>query len=453
MYILEIPLIAYTKIIDCIAFFSSRIPSGLRNAMLNVSVFCMMMLGVLAYSNERIKHLVHYDRYVLKAAGILLVVILIASIDRKISEGRKCRIRGLFWLGWYLCFGTMIVSAQFHHVNRIYYAWGIISNTLLPMIMLVWQKRGDFEYLCNRIARCTVLAAYVFLAANLCLTAFVTNTGIAEMGYLGIAGNPNSNGLIALPFFTAALYLLLTDRKYTPLYLFSVIVFAVFVYISRTRATELAILLEAAAAVCVYISHREIYRWRGNVVRAIAVLLIAAALAAAVGYALQYVDRVDMNAYAADEFNELEESVHTVWADERLTRINDLSSGRLVLWMTYLKLVGIKGHGTPSGALFYDYEFTRWAHNNALDIWYASGFPAFAGYVMWLLAGWIFVFRSMRKKSTYRKEYLLPVLAFIGYFVEAMLEITIYPMYTGIVFLSFMTLVPAAFAEAEVLES
>ena len=112
-----------------------------------------------------------------------------------------------------------------------------------------------------------------------------------------------------------------------------------------------------------------------------------------------------------------------------------------------MKKVGIAGHGTPAKGLFAGRPDSMWAHNNAIDIWYASGFPAFAGYVLWMFAGIIFVIKCMTRRCGFKREYLFTGIAFTGYLTEAMLEITIYPIYTGIVFLAYITIIPIAFKE------
>ena len=174
-----------------------------------------------------------------------------------------------------------------------------------------------------------------------------------------------------------------------------------------------------------------------------------------------YFDRTDLNAYAIAEetketeeteewtplVDEMSEAAAVVYGNETLTKLNAVSSGRLLLWLAYTKVLKFTGHGNPRGEVFMGHPNSKWAHNNAIDIWYASGFIAFAGYLIWLLAGWIFVFRSIIAGNSFRKEHLFTVLAFIGYFVEAMLEITIYPTNTGIVFLMYMTLAPVAFSK------
>ena len=69
------------------------------------------------------------------------------------------------------------------------------------------------------------------------------------------------------------------------------------------------------------------------------------------------------------------------------------------------------------------------------------------GYLIWLAVGWIFLIGYLIRPDLMRREYLFTILAFTGYFIHAMLEITIYPMITGVAFLAFISLGPVAFRE------
>lgn len=433
----------YILILNTIVAASSGISPLMRKGLLNASLFCLNLIFITAYCNDRIKDLTHYKDYVLVTSTVLLIVVLIMSADRRIELTEYPKRRILFSIGWYLCFTAIFISSLKYYVRDAYFLWSILSLTLFPMLMIVWHRRGDYFYLCNVVAQNMVISSYLFYLANFVLVPFVTNDGIYGPDYLGLADNPNGNGMIVLPFFTAALYMLLSRRGSSFPYILSLLLSVVFATISNTRAAQAAMLLETVVAVCIYVRHRNILA-RHRLSLIFKALLAAVLLASMAGYVLHYADNIDLNAYAESE---MEEAAEEVRQSEVLTNINNLASGRLILWKAYLKMVSFGGHGNPDGPLFEPYAESKWAHNNALDIWYASGFLAFAGYVLWLLAVWIFVLRCIFSKKFFKQEYLFTALAFTGYFIEAMLEITIYPMQTGIVFLAFVTIGPAAFEE------
>ena len=440
----EYPFRLYVSIINCIAAVSERIPDKARRGIISAATFCLAAIGIFPYSNSRIKDFIAFDRTAVPVSMLLMILLLIASIDRKFDVRERIRLNAVFWAGWYLCFITMFISARFHHVRAGYNMWSIASLTVFPMLMIVWHRRGDLSSLCSVAARNMVRVSFLFLAVNLIAVPFITNTAEAENmapGYLGMLANPNSNGLVVLPFYTAALYLLITERRNRIVYVFAASISAMFAVISVTRTAELAMISETLIAVIIAVRCRRTFRnrWDGKVLLC---AVIAVALSAAAAAVLIHIDKMDLKSYAATEYDE---AAAEVQADETLGKLNSLSSGRIVIWKAYIKSSGLRGHGSPDGPLFEGHKDTQWAHNNALDIWYASGLPAFAGYVIWLLAACFAMIRIIIRKKTFRKEYLLMILAFAGYLTEAMLEITIYPIYTGIAFMAYVTMGPAAF--------
>lgn len=452
----------YVVIINLIASFSIKISDRARSIMMNGSVLLLSGLFMLRYLNHDIRDFLHYNNYKIAAPVILLLVLLAASIDRKIMLRRSGGFSPLFITGWLLCFITIILSSILYPVRTEYMWWGILSVTLFPMLMIIWYKRGDYPIFCSLIAGNLVLLSYIFFVLSLLLSAFTVNSlypaGL-DSGFLGIVTNPNSNGLIVLPSVFSAIYLLLTENRNRFFNLLSLAFSIMMIIISIARTAELAVILGLAAALCLYMRHRDLYRQFR--LSSASVIAVAAAIALSVlaGCILMHFDRIDINAYAEGEIteemaapeetpppaDEFSETNAFLAKHEKLQRLNALSTGRLSLWISYGKTLKFTGHGSPQGELFKGCPSSKWAHNNAIDIWYASGFIAFAGYIIWLLAGWIFVCRCIISRYRFRNEYMLSAMAFLGYFVEAMLEITMYPTNTGIVFLMYMMLVPAVF--------
>lgn len=233
MRALEITYEIYSIIINSIAVFSSRISPKVRAGLMELSMFGLSLLGIIAYSNSRIKELLRYDNWVLTISTLLLIIVLFTSIDKKITRIRRAGIRPLFWSCWYLCYVLIVLSSLRYYVRAAYLVMGILSLTVFPMIMIIWYNRRDYFRFCILIARNMVLATYYYLAMNILLVGFISNTEDPELGYLGITANPNSNGLIILPFFTAALFLLIVDKKYNFYYLFSLAICVMVAYISK----------------------------------------------------------------------------------------------------------------------------------------------------------------------------------------------------------------------------
>ena len=437
----------YLAVINIIGKASCRLSPGARTVLMDLSISAIIFITILHYCNEHIKKILNFDNISLTVSILMLVLLLAVSIDRPFKL-RKVTVSRLFVFGWYLCFGVMLISSLFHHVNDAYRWWSILSLTIYPMFAIVWHERGDFHVLCGRLAICLVAWSFIFFVMNLAMDPFISNyLYVDQLGpdFVGMMGHPNSNGLVCMSFFTAALYLLLSDNRYTLVSATSLALCIAFTDISMCRTAQLAMILEAIVAAIIYLRHRGCYKVRWTLKIVLAAFIAAALVTVFAGKVLMYVDRMDLNAYAADEYEEMYEYVQS---HETLSKINAVSSDRIVLWGAYLHRVSLFGHGKPSKPLFKGVEASKWAHNNAIDIWYASGFAAFVGYIIWLACLAVFILRCMRKRSGFRPEYLLIALAYLAYILEAMLEITLYPMLTGVVFLAFMCMMPAAITDA-----
>lgn len=436
-------LAPYCFVINILSEVSQKISSRIRNVLLHAALLLLLLTGTVNYFNDRLQELMGYESDRVRLfTTVLLIVLLIALIDRKIDAG-ALRANKLFWTGWFVCFLTIFVLSFVNPVKPYYLLWCILSLTVFPMIMIVLSERQDAFAVSILIARDAVIVSYIFFAANLIITPFVTKDDLF-VEYQGVCNNPNSNGLICTAFFTAALYLLAADRRNSFVYLLSLTISASLATISGCRTAQLAMLLEAITLVIICLVHREIHIDRSRSLRLILALIVAVLLGIAAGKVLMTIDAFDMNAYASSEY---EETNRWMYEDENRFVINSLLSGRLFIWKAYSLRLNLLGNGSPDGPLMPEYPASKWAHNNAIDIWFASGFFAFAGYMLWLLAAFIFVIRCMKKKQRLRPEYILTSLAFIGYFIQAMLEITLYPMTNCTAFLCIITLGAVAFKQ------
>ena len=69
--------------------------------------------------------------------------------------------------------------------------------------------------------------------------------------------------------------------------------------------------------------------------------------------------------------------------------------------------------------------------------------------MLWFLAVIIFCIKCVFGKLPRRPEYLFTIVTFAGYFVEFMLEVTIYPITTSLVLLAYIGMIPVACREKE----
>lgn len=424
---------------NAIGCISDNLSNRLKEKVLFVASFVFALIGIIRYCNDRIQSLIFYEGSIVRAISVIMFFFILVSVTE--TKSFKKRVNLLFWVGWMLCFVLMFILSFVHPVKKDYFLWSILSLSVIPMIMISTSQNERWLKCTIIIARSFVLVAFAFFGLSMLVTPFITKeASFAE--FVGICNNPNNNGLVCTSFFTSALYLLFADRKNKFIYSLCMGFCIAITIITRCRTAQTAIIIETCIAALFYCKYRELYKidvkWRNIVLGLLAVILISFSF----GYTLNRLDSVDLNAHAMTEYEEAYEWVHS---DDLRAKIDDASSGRLLLWRAYSQHLTPFGNGRLYGPLMPELEASKWAHNNALDIGYVSGYIAMFGYIIWLLAVTIFIATCLFKKRGYRKEYLFGILSFVGYFVQAMLEITIYPMSNGVAFLCFITLGSAAF--------
>ena len=456
----------YCSVINILYNVSAKLGDKVKLIMLHVSVLLTSFIGIIRYLNPDLRTSLYYNvDYFLIAGVVLFILFLLSIINRKVSA-ESLRPNMIFWSGWFLCFIAIIITSFINPVRHSYLTWSILSLTVIPMISIVFRDQEDFRSIAITIARDIVLISFVFFFMNFMVTPFVPDF-LPDMAhaYRGICSNENHNGMVCLAFFSAALYLMIAEEEWRFSSVLCICMSIALSYISESKTAELAMIAEVLAALL--IMPRTGIRKDRNLFTVIISFVIAIALSAASGVFFIHLERTDYAAYAAvenketssdieeyapgvDDVSDFEEAVEWCQADETRNLINQLSTGRLMLWKANSKYFNLTGNGALDGPLMPEYPPSEWAHNNLVDVFYASGAFAFAGYAIWLLAGLIFVLKVIfRPKKYYTEGYLLSILSFLGLFAVLMLEITVYPTTTGIVFLSYITLFPIAFNHSD----
>lgn len=418
----------YTWIINIIGRVSMRISPKVRDVLMNISLLMLATLGVIKYLNSDIKHVIHYTKDRVNILGfILLIILLVVSIDRQVDY-KRLRCRRSFVVGWLVCFGMMLMMSFVHPVVKGYFLWTLISLLFAIPFAIVWHERDDFVRLCDMLARSVLIVAGVFYIVNLIFVPFIPN--ILSWEYLGIAKNPNNNGFICTSAYAAALYMMMRGQKRS--FVYAVIMgFSIAMTVASTcRTAELTIAMETIVGCAYYLAIAKNNEERIDAKKMVTTVIIVLVVAVAGKYVLEQINHMDLNVYAADE----------IAADAEM---HDVSSGRFEIWKAFIAHSTFWGNGNKTkGPQIEGEPSSIYAHNNALEILYSSGVIAFVGYIAWIASGFIFVLRCLLGKYDYHKSYILVVMAFIGYFTQAMLEILIYPMCNIPTLMMYVCLMP-----------
>lgn len=444
MKLIAIPYIAANNVI---AVLSSRIPDKVRTVLINASVYALLCIGLLKYCNKAMKNAVHFSE-LLYPVGIAAMVLLIIAGSRKEVSIKKLKLGNAFWFGWILCFAMMFVMAFVNPVTRNYFMWSVTSIFMFPLIFIAWSEKDRFRELCSIVSEAVLVMAYVFIILSLLLVPFFSGgtLGTALPEYIGMAVNPNNNGMLTIAFYGPIFYLLLADRKRKPIYYLVPMGFCISIsVISNCRTAELGILLQTAGGLLYhYLSavrpHKERPEWK----KLIAAILIVSAVSLVSGFVLSRFDNMDLEVNAEDSL-----AAEAFSGDEVFEKLDDISSGRLIITRYYIENSTFWGHGSPDGPVMEGYQASKWSFNNAVDVLYISGVLPFIGCVLWFLAVIVFCIKCIFGGVPRRPEYLFTIVTFAGYFVEFMLEVTIYPITTSLVLLAYIGMIPVACREKE----
>lgn len=426
----------YIIIINGIASISSGIPETARSLVKRASVDILLLIGVLKYCSRDIKMITHFYEWSLILGSLILVMFVIAGIEKKeytVNED----INKTFWAGWLLCFFWMLGMSFIHPVEDVYFVWALLSLLLFPLLYIVWGQNDGMKAMFDMVAVRTVAVAYIFILLSIIIVPFINKEQVmVTTDYLGLAGNPNHNGMLSTGFYAAALYMLFSDKKRPFIYLLLMGICISLSVISVTRASVLAIIMESAAAVIYLFSRKSRNNRTGKLlIQILVAVVIMTIIAVAAGLVLKIIDNACLSVYAEAE---------DATAEEQVQKLDHLSSGRVEIWREYIKRSTFFGNGWSVEPVIEGRHDSRWAHNTIVEILYISGVPACVGYIIWLGACLVFIIRSIFDRNGFRMERLFSMLAISGYFAEAMLEVTIFPMTTGLAFLALLGMIPVA---------
>lgn len=437
----------YVAVNNAIAGFSSKIPDRARTAMINVSVYVLLCIGLLRYCNKVMKNFVHFSDLVYPVGIAMILIFTVAGIRCKTSI-EKIRIGKAFWFGWMLCFVMMFIMALIHPVVKDYFIWSVMGIFIFPLIFIGHSGRNDFKRLCRTVSEAVLVITYVFIILSLILAPFFSRGELGEImpEYIGLAVNPNNNGMLVIAFYGPVFYLLMNDRRRAPVYyLMPMGVCIAISVISGCRTAEIGIMLQTLSGLIYYYfaSVRPGAR-RIDWLKMLAAAVIIAAVSLASGFILSRLDNMNLEVYAEDSYE-----VSLSGGEEIFNELDRLSTGRLGITRYYIEHSSFWGNGSPDGPIMEGYEQSKWSFNNAVDILYISGVIPFIGCVIWTLAVILFIIKCLFGRVERRPEYLFTIVTFAGYFAEFMLEVTIYPLTTSLVLLAYLGFIPVACREKE----
>ncbi len=421
-------------------------------AVLMLLIVCEIVLSC----NSQITSFLHIIEWWRESVILLFVLLVFFSfvIAKTGSENdlRSLHPASFFWLGWILCFGGIIATSFLNTVQYYYMMWVYFSLSVIPAIWIIWTKyRSGQKALSNIVAKSMIVGSFLFTASTYALIPLLEHEVLPpDHEFYGILVHPNSNGILCSGFAIAAVYLLLTNLRYSYLYAFSFGLSASIIIASNCRSAELGLVLAIAAGAVYYLRHRG-RPSRQAVKKMVLCILLIAAVCAASFCLLRDIDQTDPDGTTENAARPMTAEQTDTFAlgyseEESLyERINKLSSDRLTIWNAFIPEIKPLGNGETEGPITDANDASYSAHNNVIEVFYISGYAAGAGIMLWMLYCLYFIGRALFMKSVFRPQELFFVMSFIVFFIESMLDVMQYPFARSITLMVYLSMGTVAF--------
>lgn len=123
--------------------------------------------------------------------------------------------------------------------------------------------------------------------------------------------------------------------------------------------------------------------------------------------------------------------------------LDQLSSGRLGIWIAYLRATSWKGHSVDE-IVVGDKDYRMWAHNVIIELAYRFGIGVALLYLFIMIYSGVYVLKSTFSKKFYEqnRHCFFPTLAITSFCVISMLEMVMFPLERDFVLLYFIGITP-----------
>lgn len=368
----------YIKILNPVFNFTSRVNEKCRNIIITAAYTFIALIVVM----ERVFS--YYDYQLIGSTGVMLIetvllaIITVFSIKEHLKPVKWNR---LFYWTYFLFSFWMFAMCFVHHTGEGIRPFSIMLIIIFPCLYFVWDNRGDYESLFDKMALGTTISAIVFYIVQM-YSVLHGNILVEGIRYQGTTANPNNLGMICIAFFVSAIYLAARNRK-AEIIFFVIAGFALsLIFLSQSRGSTLSILAALIIWIVFYIGNKET---RKNFLSLILALLIIGASAFAGDLAM---DRMS-DAYVQNSITEEtqhEEAAAPSQAQTVFERfentgggINGFSSGRVAILKYHLKNLNMLGHDYTKAYennLQDNLKLRKWAHNTILEYASRCGIPA-----------------------------------------------------------------------------
>lgn len=398
-------------------------------------------------------------KYIIVIGVMVLTSALALKSNNIASSIKKNRI---------LFFSSVIIGLSFFATGLILNVEGYIAYAIFYLIVFPWICISDIDwvlqvkYICN--------SGYLINISFLIIS-FIFAPLEESIAYSSILGNPNMLGVYMVLFVIFTLYYM-HDKKHKYFQIIILSLDCVFIGLSESRVAMLSVVTVFVLYIFIFLKDKK------SVLKEILLLLISIIvmwnLTIFILSNITYQQTEEQGDISVDANNEMitdendaftpklegEENVFNDKniADNReehlidkifkgITNNSRFASGRVEIWISFLKEVSIIGHRTENMEITTELDgvMTRDAHNGILQISYSAGIPAGLGLSVIFFCGIIRLVKSIFGKSLTCPEKFIIYCLFCTFILYSMVSAAYAPLYSFMSFLFWGTSVKALF--------
>lgn len=473
---MELLQFLYITPLNLVYKVTGKIPAPIRHGIIGVSFFSIIAFFLFCYSSVQTGFMIDYDQ-----RGWLnmipLSIIILMSVDRPL---KAIKWNPFLSTPWMICGMILFFVCLFFDIGSGFFPFAVCMLFLFPCLYFVWNNRQDYDVLFTLAAKAMVVSVLLFFL--ICVLFYPMSEETMVSGrYLATTGNANTLGTIAASATTCSLYLLFKKRKAIVVYMIACEIAISLLILSESRTSLISVFLQLGVFVIFYVRYymSEHDRLKAMIRLCVLLLLILSCLpintallsrnADASAYGVSDGKQVDQrqtkeykNTDKADQRKEKpakngpqetklpSEPVQEITIFDRLHTqggdLNQLSSGRVAIWLAYLQKIGWKGH-TEDQLVKVAVESDQnrvWAHNVFLELAWRFGIGVALIYLFITIYNGIYVLKCVCSKKFYNthRHCVFSAFSIISFCVISMLEMVVFPLERDFVFLYFIGIAP-----------
>jgi hypothetical protein len=461
----------YITILNVIYKATGKINEKIRNAILWCFIFLLISLSIYNYAIwSRGASIVQFERDIIGC--FFLAGIAIFSINGNL---KKYPWNRQFVFIWYVFAILLFISGLLHSVENSYWLWSVSMLAGFPGFYLIWQNRKDYDTLFKLISSAMLVAMFIFFV--ICL--YTVNSEMNVSGrFSSVMRNPNHLGKLAVSGTTAAFYLAITSKRMW-LYGISVGIGWKLAQLSGSRAAIIVFIAQVIVFLVYYIKYMyQIKGFREIIGNLIFLICVSALCSGGAEKGIEYYQKqhdaiiIQEKEDAESEKKESEENIQVTESNQPTEEtdnnppeisqipveqnedvlkdrsdikgktVDQISSGRTIIWKYYIKNLNFKGNDWKKYKANTPEYYYQWAHNDIIEISYRSGiFAGIFDFIFLFYLG-IYILKYVFLKKEIKPYVCFTSLCILTYGGYAMLDVISFPFSMQYTFMFFVSLMP-----------